>query len=215
MSQIKIVSFDLEGTLVTPDFSKAVWYEAIPSLYASKNGVSLEKAKEEVKKEYLKVGDQRPEWYDIKYWFRYFGLDGYQELLESCHHKVAYYPEAMSVLSSLGKVYRLIVATGTAEEFLPYFLSKISGFFIKIFSSVSDYGQLKTPPFYLKICQEMGILPEEMVHIGDNWQFDFTIPREVGINAFHLNRKGQAGLESIRDLRQLEPMLAQLHQKRL
>ena len=210
MSRIRVVSFDLEGTLVTPDFSRAVWYDRIPSLYATRNGISLEKAKAEVQKEYQKVGDQRLEWYDIKYWIHHFDLDGYQELLESCRNKVAYYQEAIPALSSLGKVYPLIVATGTAGEFLPYLLSRIKGCFIRIFSSVSDYRQLKTPSFYLKICQEMGILPEEMAHVGDNWQFDFTIPREVGVNAFHLNRKGQPSLVSITNLRQLRPRLLQL-----
>jgi len=210
MSRIKVVSFDLEGTLVTPDFSQAVWYEGIPSLYATRSGISLEKAKAEVQKEYQKVGDQRLEWYDIKYWVNYFDLDGYQELLENCRGRVAYYPEVISVLSSLGKIYPLIIATGTAGEFLPHLLSKIKGCFIRVFSSVSDYGQLKTPSFYLKICGEMGILPEDMAHVGDNWQFDFTIPREVGINVFHLNRKEPPGLESITNLRQLRPRLLQL-----
>ena len=210
MGMIKVVSFDLEGTLATPDFSLAVWYEGIPSLYAARNGISLEQAKVKVQREYQEVGDQRLEWYDIKYWFHCFGLDGYQELLASCQDKVSYYPEAMTVLSSLGKVYSLILTTGTAKEFLPYLLPKIEGCFVRVFSSVSDYGQLKTPAFYLKVCEEMGVSPEEVAHVGDNWQFDFTMPRQIGVNAFHLNREGQPGLESITDLRQLEPRLRQL-----
>jgi len=207
---IKVVSFDLEGTLVTPAFSLAVWYEGIPSLYATRNGISLEQARVKVQREYQEVGDQRLEWYDIKYWFHCFGLDGYQELLASCRDKVSYYPEAMSVLSSLGKVYSLILTTGTAKEFLPYLLPKIEGCFVRVFSSVSDYGQLKTPAFYLKVCEEMGVLPEEVAHVGDNWQFDFTMPRQIGVNALYLNRQGQPSPESITDLRQLESRLRQL-----
>lgn len=210
MSRIKLVSFDLEGTLVTPDFSQAVWHEGIPALYAARSGINLEEAKAEVHKEYQKVGDQRLEWYDIKYWVRCFDLDGYQGLLESCRGMVAYYPEVIPVLSSLGKTYPLIVTTGTAGEFLSYLLSEIKGCFVRVFSSVSEYGQLKTPSFYLKICQEMGILPEEMAHVGDSWQFDFTFPREVGINAFHLDRKGQSSLVAVTNLRQLRPRLLQL-----
>jgi len=163
-----------------------------------------------VLKEYQKVGDQRLEGDDIKYWAHYFDLDGYQELLEGYQGKVTYFPEALPVLSSLAKVYPLIIATGTAGEFLPYLLSEIKGCFVRIFSSVSDYRQLKTSSFYLKICQEMSILPEEIAHVGDNWHFDFTMPREVGVNAFHLNRKGQPSLVSITDLRQLGPRLLQL-----
>jgi putative hydrolase of the HAD superfamily len=207
MPRIKVVSFDREGTVVTPDFSLAVWYEGIPSLYAERNGVSIEQAKMQVWEEYEKVGSQRLEWYDIKHWFRYFGLDGYQELLAGFRDKVSYYSETLSVLSSLGEVYPLVLATGTSREFLLYLLSEIDGCFVRVFSSVSDYRQLKTSSFYLKVCQEMGVSPEEMAHVGDSWQFDFTMPREAGVNAFHLDRKGQPGSESMTDLRQFESKL--------
>ena len=72
MDNIKVVSFDLEGTLVTPDFSQAVWHEGIPSLYANQNGIDFKRAKDIVLREYHKMGDQRKEWYDIKYWFNFF-----------------------------------------------------------------------------------------------------------------------------------------------
>jgi len=55
----------------------------------------------------------------------------------------------------------------------------------------------------------MNILPEEMVHIGDNREFDLTIPRQIGINAFHLDRKGKAGSKSLTNLREVAPKLSQ------
>jgi putative hydrolase of the HAD superfamily len=210
MGKIKVVSFDLEGTLVTPDFSLAVWYEGIPSLYAARNGLSLEQARIQVQEEYQRVGCQRREWYDIKYWFDYFKLDDYQELLKSCRHRVSYYPETRPVLSSLGKAYPLILATGTAREFLPYLLSEIEECFAGVFSSISDYQQIKSPSFYLKLCDTMGVLPEEVAHVGDNWQFDVTVPREVGVNAYHLDRGEQPGFESITDLMQFGAKMLEL-----
>jgi FMN phosphatase YigB (HAD superfamily) len=84
LHDVKIVSFDLEGTLVTPDFSDAVWHEGIPSLYASQKGVSRCEAKRTVFTEYDRVGDLGSEWYDIKYWFSFFGLGDYREVLEKC-----------------------------------------------------------------------------------------------------------------------------------
>ncbi|TET40405.1 MAG: HAD family hydrolase [Dehalococcoidia bacterium] len=204
MGKIKVVSFDVESTLLTPDFSQAVWYEGIPSLYAEKNGISFEEARAMVVKEYQEVGDQRREWYDIKYWFERFQLGDYQALLEGYKHRVSCYPEVMEVLSSLSKEYTLIVVSSSTREFLPYLLAEIEGHFARVFSSVSDYGQLKTPAFYLKVCQGMGILPCEMAHVGDSWQFDFLAPKEAGIEAFHLNRGGYAkndkSLTSLADL---------------
>jgi len=189
MGNIKVVSFDVEGTLVTPDFSQAVWYEGIPALYAKRNGMGFEEARAMVEKDYREVGDQRREWYDIKYWVQRFQLGDYREVWDEHKHKVSYYPDVMQVLSSLGKDYTLIVVSSSTREFLPYLLAKIEGYFVRVFSSVSDYGQLKSPAFYLRVCHEMNILPNEMAHIGDSWQFDFLAPKEAGIEAFYLDRR--------------------------
>jgi hypothetical protein len=69
MRQIELISFDAEGTVVTPDFSQTIWHEAIPALYAQRKGLDLAQAKKCVYEEYDKIGDQRLEWYDIEYWF--------------------------------------------------------------------------------------------------------------------------------------------------
>ncbi len=94
LDEVKIISFDVEGTLVTPDFSYAVWFEAIPERYAEKNGIDLELARKTVEEEYRKVGDQRLEWYDVRYWFEKLGLGAPDPVMERCRSRVHYYPEA-------------------------------------------------------------------------------------------------------------------------
>jgi HAD superfamily hydrolase (TIGR01549 family) len=192
MDEVKIVSFDAEGTLVTPDFSYAIWFEAIPERYADKNGIDFEQAKKIVEEEYRKVGDQRLEWYDIRYWFNKFDLGTPDPVMDKCRSKVCYYPEVIDVLSSLRRRYELVVVSGSTRDFLHRLLWEIEPYFTKVFSSLSDYKQLKTSEFYLRVCQAMGTQPEQIVHVGDNWQFDFVAPREVGIRAFHLDRKQEA-----------------------
>jgi putative hydrolase of the HAD superfamily len=121
MSKVKVISFDADGTLVTPDFSQAVWYEGVPTLYANKNGISFEEAKAFIEKEYRVVGDLRVEWYDIKYWLQRFGLsNSHQQILEDYRHSVSCYPEVTQALSSLSKDYTLIVISCSTREFLPY-----------------------------------------------------------------------------------------------
>jgi len=187
-ANIKVISFDVEGTLVTPDFSYGIWYEAIPQLYAEEKGIKLPEAREMVKEHYQGVGEQRLEWYDIGYWFDHFKLGSPSLALESCKNRVCYYPEVSDVLLSLSQKYKLIVASSSAREFLVYLLRDIKSYFYRVFSSISDYKRLKTPDFYLEICQVLRIKPGEMLHIGDNWQFDFLNAQQSGILALHLDR---------------------------
>jgi HAD superfamily hydrolase (TIGR01549 family) len=196
MSEVKIVSFDVEGTLVTPDFSYAVWFEAIPQRYAEKNGLDIERARKAVEQEYGKVGDQRLEWYDIGYWFDKLGLGSPAPVMKQCESSVRYYPEVKEVLGSLRGKYRLVVASGSSGDFLRHLLKDIKPFFWRVHSSITDYKQLKTTEFYIQICREMGVEPVQVVHVGDNWQFDVVAPGEVGIRAFYLDRKRKIGDEN-------------------
>lgn len=208
MADIKIVSFDLEGTLATPDFSTAVWYEGVPALYASHHQISFEEASSYVRQQYQEVGCRRKEWYDIQHWFRVFHLENYPGLLEKYRHKLTYYPDALPVLSSLSRRYRIVLATSTSREFLPYLLTGCEGYFQRVFSSISDYSRLKCPEFYTGMCREMGVRPDEVVHIGDSWDFDFLSAREAGMKAFFLDRARETGeSDSLNTLSELETRL--------
>jgi putative hydrolase of the HAD superfamily len=207
MRQIELISFDAEGTLVTPDFSETIWHEAIPALYAQKQGLDFAQAKRCIVEEYGRVGDQRLEWYDIEYWFSYLGLGSSEPVIQSCLNKICYYPEITEVLSSLAGEYGLIVASGTPLELLNLLLRDIKPYFARIFSSTSHYSQLKNPDFYLRICEEMGVKPSQVIHVGDNWQFDFLNARQAGINAFYIDRSGRNHQESLSDLIQLKRLL--------
>lgn len=211
MKEIKIISFDVEGTLVTTDFSYAIWFEAIPRRYARRHGITVEQAQKAVREEYEKIGDQRVEWYDINYWFQNFDLGNYEHAMEECQDKVQYYPEVKELLSSLSNKYKITAASGSPREFLRHLLRDIEPHFHKIFSSISDYKKIKTPDFYHQICQELDVPPEQILHIGDSWQFDFVAARETGIHALHLDRNGKNEHHgSLADLEQLKAYLTSL-----
>ena len=67
----------------------------------------------------------------------------------------------------------------------------------------------KTIGFYRRICQILGANPDEIVHVGDHYEFDYLVPRELGIQAFYLDRtaKKESGDFILRDLRELEKRL--------
>ena len=44
-----------------------------------------------------------------------------------------------------------------------------------------------------------------MVHVGDNWNFDYVIPKKVGIVTFYLDRgKQRKGKWIVHDLKEFE-----------
>jgi HAD superfamily hydrolase (TIGR01549 family) len=207
MKQVELISFDAEGTLVTPDFSETIWHEAIPALYARKQGLDFDQAKQRIVEEYSRIGDQRLEWYNIEYWFHYLDLGSSEPVIRNCLDKICYYPETIDIISTLASEHRLIVASCTPWELLRLLLRDIEPYFVRLFSSVSHYKQLKIPDFYLTICGEMGVKPSQVIHVGDNWQFDFLNARQAGLNAFYIDRSGSNHHESLTDLTQLKHLL--------
>ena len=207
MNKTKVVSFDVDGTLVDRKFVDIIWDEAVPELYAKEKGIGLEEAKEYIKKEYDKVGDKKVEWYDIKYWFKHFGINkNWKELLMEFKNEIEIYPDVMNILDELSKKYKLIIISNASKEFLDIEVEKFKHYFAYIFSSTSDFKQLKkTANFYFSICSILGVKPHEIVHVGDNWDFDFIAPRKIGIKTFYLDRIGQKQGDSvIHDLMELK-----------
>ena len=210
MKRARVVSFDLEGTLIDRSFSDHVWLTAIPTLYAESRGLSLEQAREIVLREYEEVGDERLEWYDIAYWFNRLGIRGdWRRLLEENSHLIRPYPEVPGVLERLSKRYTLIIVSNTAREFMEFQLRDIGRFFTHVFSATSDFREVKkSADFYLKICNILEVKPEEVVHVGDHLKFDFLTPRSVGIEAYYLDRSGERrGEFVVRDLEEFERKL--------
>jgi len=192
---VKVISFDMDGTLIQKDYVEHVWLEAIPEIYARKNGMDVKDAKEYVMNEYLKVGEAAIEWYDIKYWLKKFEIDcDWRELLESHAHMLKLYPEVNEVLENLSGKHELIITSNAAHEFIEV-ESKVLGLnkkFKHIFSAVTDFcNTKKSSDIYQKICDILGIENEDMVHVGDNYEFDYVAPSRAGIRAFYLDRDGE------------------------
>jgi putative hydrolase of the HAD superfamily len=134
-------------------------------------------------------------------------LGSSEPVIRSCLNKIAHYPEVIEVLSSLAGEYPLIVASGTPLKLLDYLLRDIKPYFVRIFSSISHYRQVKTPDFYLKLCEEMGVKPGQVIHVGDSWQFDFLNASEAGINALYIDRTGANHQDSLGDLTRVKDLL--------
>jgi putative hydrolase of the HAD superfamily len=208
----KIISFDMDGTLVDPEFTDWVWGHGIPTLYAEKAGMSFEEAKDFVVKEYLKVGEGAIEWYDIKYWFQFFQLGKkWKVMMERYTDKIKVYPDVRPLLERLGDRYPLILTSNAGREFIHMEMEAtgLGRYFDRIFSATSDFGQVKkTAGFYQRICRILEANPQEIVHVGDHYEFDYLVPTSLGIHAFYLDRSdGKKGEFVISDLKGLEKKL--------
>jgi FMN phosphatase YigB (HAD superfamily) len=207
-----IISFDMDGTLVDPEFTDWVWLHGIPTLYAEKVDLPFEEAKHFVVGEYLKVGEGAIEWYDIKYWFRFFQLEqSWNVLMKRYADKINIYPDVNHLLERLKSRFLLVLTSNAGREFIDVEMEAtgLRRYFNRIFSATSDFGEVKkTVGFYQRICQIVGARPQEIVHVGDHYEFDYLVPRSLGIHAFYLDRSGEKkGEFIISDLRDLEEKL--------
>lgn len=209
-TMIKIVSFDLVGTLVDSFYEDYVWKEAIPELYARKKGVSLEEAKSYVLREYDRMGKNDIRWFLPEYWLKHFNVDeNPTEFFRSHTDKVKFYPEVPSVLRKLSQEYDLIIASGTTRNIIEIMIGEFRHYFKHVFSPVSDCQEVKkTAQFYRTICKVLQVAPCDLVHVGDEWHPDFISPRSIGIKSIYLDRTGgKTGRFVIKDLEELEDLL--------
>ncbi|MBP1750119.1 MAG: HAD-superfamily hydrolase, subfamily variant 1 [Deltaproteobacteria bacterium] len=71
----KVISFDLDGTLVDARYGDMVWNHGIPEEYAKAYGMTFDDARAYIRTQYESVGDGDILWYEIRHWLTRFSLD--------------------------------------------------------------------------------------------------------------------------------------------
>ncbi|MCD6352661.1 MAG: HAD family hydrolase [Proteobacteria bacterium] len=220
IKKIKVISFDLDGTLVDIVYTMWVWERGLPELYAKKNSVSISEAIASVTGEYARVSDASLKWYDIAYWFNFFDLSGdWKDLMEKHREKICLFPEVKEIIEELTEDYELVITSNAAREFVEIELqvTGIEDYFSRIFSATSDFRQVKkTSQFYKKLCKTIGISPSQMIHIGDHYEFDYLAPQQAGIETYYLDRDGKTPKNShtVKNLKEFVRILRYSQTKR-
>jgi len=210
---LKIISFDFDGTITKTTFADLFWLEGLPRLYSQKYNVDLDEAKDFLFKEYERIGKERLEWYDPDYWFSRFDIDySWKKLMEDYSYAIEIYPDVIPTLENLKENYSFIIISNARKEFIEIQMEKlnIKKYFKRVFSTVSDFSMVKKDGnVYRKVCEEMEIDNKEILHVGDDYKFDFLAPRSVGIKAIYLDRKsGKKGDFVINSLEHLPEMVS-------
>mgnify|MGYP005838291943 CR=1 FL=1 len=186
----KIISFDLDGTLVHGKYGDLVWNKGVPEEYSLKYGLPFEEARQRVRAQYEAIGDTNVEWYDINYWLAKFALPvPAKTLLDRFESFIEAFPDTAEVLKTLAERYTLVVASNAARIFVEKELSHthLEMYFAHVISATSDYGMVKKEDgFYGRLCRTLSASPQDMVHVGDHYTFDFLAPTQCGIDAYHV-----------------------------
>ncbi len=208
-NKLKIISFDVDGTLVDLEYNDLVWFKEIPELVAQKKKISFEESVKLVQEEYTKLGEHNLNWYDIKYWISYFGLEiSHEEILEKYEPQIKIFSDVIPVLKELKKDFTLISITTMPREFLVPKMKKFKKYFQYTFSALSDFKELKNSEIYLTISQILKVNPGQVLHIGDHWEFDYLAARKAGMKAIFLDRtNGKKGEFVINNLMEIKRVI--------
>jgi putative hydrolase of the HAD superfamily len=189
---LKILSFDLDGTLFPNSIDDRLWFELIPEELANARNISIEKAKEYATREYDIIGPNDPRWYIPEYWIDRFGLDiDINYLLDRMEYSNYIYDDVI-YLKELSNRFDIIIASNNARSMLNKKVRAINRLGIKIkasFSVVSDLNLTgKNTKFYKYICNSLGIKADEVMHIGDNIIYDLLHARASGLLSILIDR---------------------------
>jgi putative hydrolase of the HAD superfamily len=186
----KIISFDLDGTLVHGKYGDMVWNHGIPEEYARKYNMTFGEAKKLIRAQYEAIGDSAIEWYNIDNWLRKFDLPvSANTLLNRYETSIEAFSDSLEVLQALMTRYTLIIASNAARIFVEKELAytNLAHYFTHIISATTDYDMVKKDErFYKKLCSTLNASPRDIVHVGDHLIFDFEAPSRLGIDAYHL-----------------------------
>lgn len=204
---IKVLSFDVDGTLVDKKFADGFWNEGLPQLYAKKEGISFEESREYLQERYDEIGEGDLRWYLPEYWYNELGIDeSPKDLIGEYACEVRIFPEVPGVLERLSKRYTLIASSNAPRAFLEESLKGLFCYFKHAFSSTTDFGMVrKIPEFYFNVFDILNIGPGEIAHVGDHFEFDYEVPRKAGITSYFLDRAGKRdGEHVLQDLEEFE-----------
>ena len=203
---LKIISFDMDGTLVSSNYVEKVWLEGMPLLYAERHEIAdIEVAKKFVYDEYMSVGSRDLRWYDLRHWLDRFDINIARiDLLERYGPEVEVYPETEEVLRALSQKFDLVVASNGATEFVEFELKDLKHYFREVLSTTSLFKKVKDyPGTFVDLCDHLGAEPNEVLHLGDHRYFDYEVPKEAGLRALYLDRERmETGPDVVHDLRE-------------
>ncbi len=204
---IEFISFDLDGTLIPKEFADEFWLDRLPELYSKKSGLSEKRAKRKLLEEYDDMGREDIRWYLPDYWFSRYEIDeDPKDILSRLRKKYDLYEDAKDIIKELNRDYKLIITSNGHELFIQKGLGDYKKYFFKLYSAVTDFSSSrKTSEIYNKVCEDLKVSPNKVIHIGDDFENDYLSSKKAGLISFYLDREDMNG--DLQDLYELKDIL--------
>ncbi|MCL2760295.1 MAG: HAD family hydrolase [Desulfuromonadales bacterium] len=191
MKQIKGIVFDLDGTLYSnSEFASEIHHAAVRSI-ANQLDMPLHKAELKLQETKRLLAEQTGREATLSDACADIGAD-----LHAMHKTIAretnpdiYLKEdnnVINLLKRLSEDYSLYIYTNNNRQLSKKIINtlKIAPYFKKIFT-IEDYWRSKPDWQALEtIFDEIGILPEESIFVGDRFDVDLRLPAEMGCYVF-------------------------------
>ncbi len=214
-SDIKVLFFDLDETLV----SRKTAFAKFSLEFIDKYKYALyEKVELDILLNYMLKSDncgKEDRLTFFKLLSKYFNLSQEQivEFSENWSATFPLYtvvmPDCFSVLYELKKTYRLgLITNGLFKsQSNKIRVAQLSPFFDVIV--ISDEIGISKPNcgIFLYACEQMGVLPEETIYIGDDYENDYSGAIAVGMNTIWLAHGTQSTNQNINYIERLSDIL--------
>lgn len=201
----KVISFDIDGTLIDQRFNNFIWENDIPALVAEKQKCDFAQAKDFCLREYAKLGDKDLRWYEIEYWLEKFDISiPAKEIFKRRENSIIVYDDVVPILEQLKKHgFRIIVITSMPRIFLREKIQKFEHYFDEVFSTISDFRQVKSPQLYAHIAELIKTSASDILHIGDHHVLDYECSLQAGYTSILIEREKKTKDFSITHLEEI------------
>lgn len=179
----KIISFDLQGTLSDSAFSDEFWMTFLPKLYAERKGVTLAKAKHDLK--FRQWSPYNRKYYDHHYWLQELAPEwGDEDIFSKLSNKPKISSQLIEIIQKIPV--SVILCSATTKGFIAKELGEYKVHFHKIYSAIDDFALAGKPPtFYQRICKALNVSPQNFLHVGDCFEMDIKNAQAMGWNTYH------------------------------
>lgn len=147
-SGVDTVLLDLDGTLLDKYFDDYFWEDFVPTVFAEKNHLSAEEAKEALLERYRRV-ENTLQWTDLDYWSEQLQMD-IPELKCRIDHLIQVHPHVIDFLryaKEKGKAIHLVTNAHSKTLKIKLGKSRLGPWFSEIVCS-EEVGEAKEHPIF-------------------------------------------------------------------